>query len=81
MVRVMGIWNRMNWCGSILATLLLLNPAAQCAGDEPAPDSELAQYYGFTGVEITKLHERAEHLKSGDFNGDGLTDEIGRAHV
>jgi hypothetical protein len=74
MVSVMGRWNRMNWCGSILATLWLLNPAAQCAGDEPASDSELAQYYGFTGVEITKLHERAEHLKSGDFNGDGLTD-------
>ena len=64
----------MNWCGSIVAILLLLTPAAQGAGDEPASDSELAQYYGFTGVEITKLHERAEHLKSGDFNGDGLTD-------
>ncbi|MFM8729461.1 MAG: FG-GAP repeat domain-containing protein, partial [Planctomycetaceae bacterium] len=48
------------------------SPPASC--DEPVVASELAQFYGFTGVEITKLHERAEHLKAGDFNSDGLTD-------
>jgi len=44
--------------------------------DEAAPPENLAQYYGFRGVEIFKLHDRAFGLQSGDFNSDGLTDVL-----
>ena len=36
--------------------------------------NELAQFYGFSGVELYKLEERAFNLTSGDFDSDGLTD-------
>ena len=38
--------------------------------------NDLARFYGFTGVELFKLDERAFNLASGDFNGDGKTDLI-----
>lgn len=58
----------------VLALMVAVVESRPACCDEPAAVSELAQFYGFTGVEITKLHERAEHLKAGDFNSDGLTD-------
>lgn len=61
------------WVG-VLAMAVAAGGSGTACCDEPVATSELAQFYGFTGVEITKLHERAEHLKSGDFNSDGLTD-------
>ncbi len=61
------------WVG-VLAMAVAAGGSGTACCDEPVAASELAQFYGFTGVEITKLHERAEHLKSGDFNSDGLTD-------
>ncbi|MCA9063958.1 MAG: VCBS repeat-containing protein [Planctomycetaceae bacterium] len=39
-----------------------------------ADENQLAQYYGFSGVELFELDERAFNLQSGDFNHDGLTD-------
>lgn len=65
--RVWGFCGWMIVCG---VTMQLL-PCLTATADEP---SDLAQYYGFTGVEIYQLHERAAELVSGDFNADGLTD-------
>ena len=50
--------------------------AYSCRADEAAPPENLAQFYGFRGVEVFKLHDRAFGLQSGDFNSDGLTDVI-----
>ena len=36
--------------------------------------NQYAQYYGFTGVELYKLDERAFGLSAGDFDSDGLND-------
>jgi FG-GAP-like repeat len=51
--------------------------AVVCVAEDPTSDStapDLAQFYGFTGVELFKLNERASNLQHGDFNSDGLTD-------
>jgi len=40
----------------------------------PTAVSELAPFYGFSGLELFELNERAGNLLSGDFTGDGLTD-------
>mgnify|MGYP002627998391 FL=1 len=37
-------------------------------------ENELAQFYGFSGVELYKLDQRAFNLASGDFDSDGKTD-------
>lgn len=50
--------------------------AENAAAGVVAAQENPAQYYGFSGVEIFKLHERAGGLQSGDFNGDGLTDVV-----
>lgn len=44
------------------------------ADDRNDPASQLAQYYGFSGIELFELNERVGNLISGDFSGDGLTD-------
>ncbi len=42
--------------------------------DEADTPNELAQFYGFTGVELYKLDQRAFGLCEGDFDNDGLID-------
>ncbi len=59
------------FCGTMICGIVLWLPSLCPAADEP---SDLAQYYGFSGVEIYELHERAAELVSGDFNADGHTD-------
>ncbi|MEZ6122793.1 MAG: VCBS repeat-containing protein [Planctomycetaceae bacterium] len=44
------------------------------ADDKSDSASELAQYYGFTGVELYKLDQRCFNLTAGDFDSDGRTD-------
>ena len=56
-------------CSAVL--IVAANFCPLMAQDAP---SDLAQYYGFTGVEIYELHERAAGLVSGDFNGDDRID-------
>ncbi len=56
-------------CSAVL--IVAANFCPLIAQDAP---SDLAQYYGFTGVEIYELHERAAGLVSGDFNGDDRID-------
>lgn len=48
---------------------------AQAGKDRTEPNT-LAQYYGFSGVELFKLDERVFNLLPGDFNHDGLTDVV-----
>lgn len=36
--------------------------------------NELAQFYGFTGIEIYKTDSRIFNMQAGDFTSDGLTD-------
>jgi len=38
--------------------------------------SDLAEHYGFKPLEIFKLSERANHMLTGDFNKDGLSDVL-----
>jgi hypothetical protein len=38
--------------------------------------NELAQFYGFSGLELFKIDARAFNLQAGDFTGDGLTDVL-----
>ncbi len=47
--------------------------ASGFAADESQPN-DLAQYYGFSGVELYKMDERAFNLAAGDFDSDGQTD-------
>lgn len=59
------------------ATIVLTVGVASYAADsdsDSADASELAQYYGFTGLELFALNDRAGNLLSGDFTNDGLTD-------
>lgn len=56
---------------SVLMLSILIIPVA--ADDEKEVNS-LAQFYGFSGIEIFKLDRRAFNLQAGDFTGDGLTD-------
>ncbi len=44
------------------------------AGDGTEKSNELAQFYGFSGIELFKVEPRAFNLQAGDFTGDGLTD-------
>ncbi|HQX51006.1 MAG TPA: VCBS repeat-containing protein [Planctomycetaceae bacterium] len=44
------------------------------AGDGIEKSNELAQFYGFSGIELFKVEPRAFNLQAGDFTGDGLTD-------
>ena len=56
-----------------LACCLLAAVIVSAEEPNDAP-SQLAQYYGFSGIELFELNERAGNLLSGDFSGDGLTD-------
>lgn len=54
--------------------LAICIPQLLMASDEKEDSGELAQFYGFTGVEIFKLDSRVFNIQSGDFTNDGLTD-------
>lgn len=56
---------------SLLAGASLLSSTAAADDDKV---NELAQFYGFSGIEIYKTDNRVFNLQSGDFNSDGLTD-------
>lgn len=56
---------------SAAATIFL---AADAVADDGEQANELAQYYGFSGIELFKVDERAFNLQAGDFTGDGMTD-------
>jgi len=57
-------------CGSFVAP-----PTAMCGVlPDDSDDTELAQFYGFSGIELFKLDERVTNLQHGDFNNDGLND-------
>ena len=44
------------------------------ADGQAGQKNELAQFYGFDGVELYKLDQRAFNLAAGDFDNDGRTD-------
>ena len=44
------------------------------ASDETEEKNQLAQFYGFSGVELFKLDTRVFNIQAGDFTNDGLTD-------
>ncbi|MEZ6130595.1 MAG: VCBS repeat-containing protein [Planctomycetaceae bacterium] len=46
------------------------------AEDDADAMNELAAFYGFSGVELYKLEERAFNLAAGDFDSDGRTDVL-----
>jgi hypothetical protein len=48
--------------------------APATAEDRAEKSNEIAQFYGFSGIELFKVEPRAFNLQAGDFNGDGLTD-------
>ncbi|NNJ27167.1 FG-GAP repeat domain-containing protein [Alienimonas chondri] len=62
---------------SFTGSLALL---ALCGAAWPAPvaaeeeDKPLSAYYGFGELDILKVEDRSEYLRTGDLNGDGLTD-------
>lgn len=62
-----------------IACLLLLVSGLTCnflvaAQDDEADDSPLAEFYGFSDLEIFKLARRSANMVKGDFNADGLVD-------
>ena len=48
--------------------------SAVAAGAVQEPAADLSQFYGFSGLEIFKADARVLNLRSGDLNGDGLSD-------
>ena len=58
-----------------LAVVLPAFSSGLIAADKTEPN-EIAQFYGFSGVELYKLDGRAFNLASGDFDSDGRTDII-----
>ncbi len=57
-----------------LITLLTLTQRPLAASDDATEVNSLAQYYGFSGLELFKVDRRAFNLVHGDFTGDGLND-------
>ena len=64
----------------VLATLLILGPPGPVssvfvqAGSAQEEDRSLGAHYGFGELDILKVEDRSELLRTGDLNGDGLTD-------
>jgi hypothetical protein len=56
--------------------LLLVWFAVVAHAEEADEPNELAQFYGFSGIELFKVHNRAFNLQAGDFTSDGLTDVV-----
>ncbi|MEZ6059314.1 MAG: VCBS repeat-containing protein [Planctomycetaceae bacterium] len=62
---------------SIAAAIVSIENSGSCAAhaeELSEKSNDLAQFYGFSGVELFKLDERAFNLAAGDFDSDGLTD-------
>lgn len=59
--------------GTMLLSSVIVDPCV-AADDDKKALSELAQYYGFAGLELYKLEERAFNLAAGDFDSDGHND-------
>ncbi len=63
------------FCVLVVAFAATLNsPKIAVAGESADKPNEIAQFYGFAGIELFKLEPRAFNLQAGDFTGDGLTD-------
>ncbi|MCP4173924.1 MAG: VCBS repeat-containing protein [Fuerstiella sp.] len=60
--------------GQVSAGLTVCMVLAARGSDASVDSNPLAQFYGFTDVEIFKLDGRAFNLVSGDFDADGRTD-------
>lgn len=58
---------------AVCGCVALLRPSALVFAEDSAGD-DLAQFYGFSGVELYKLDARAFGLCKGDFDSDGRTD-------
>ncbi len=56
------------------AILLATSLAASIAAHAAAQSAEVAQYFGFDGLEVVKIDPNAGPIASGDFDGDGKTD-------
>lgn len=61
------------WQPSIVTASATVS-APRVGGDDSDEANELAQFYGFSGIELYKLDARVFNLLSGDFNNDGLPD-------
>ena len=64
-------------CLPVLACSILLNPCITgsfAVGDDEKTLNTLAQFYGFSGVELFKVDSRGFNLQAGDFTGDGIVD-------
>lgn len=66
------------WLAAIMAFgslgLCSLGLCRDASADDATEVNALAQYYGFSGIELFKVDRRAFNLVSGDFTGDGLND-------
>ena len=60
---------------SVLA-VLIGGLSLPCIADDSKEANTLAQFYGFSGIELFKVDRRAFNLQTGDFTGDGLTDVL-----
>lgn len=65
--------NAATFMSAMLLSCVAVDYCAAAEGEDKAPP-ELAQYYGFSGLELYKLEERAFNLTAGDFDSDGRTD-------
>ncbi len=62
---------------AVAAVVLAASGFSNCrAADDKDQPNELAQFYGFSGIEVFKVHDRAFNLQGGDFTGDGLNDVL-----
>lgn len=59
-----------------LTLALMLASAGAVLGfaDDANELNELAQFYGFSGIELFEVEDRAFNMQAGDFTSDGLTD-------
>ncbi|MEO2017677.1 MAG: VCBS repeat-containing protein [Fuerstiella sp.] len=60
--------------GQVALCVIVVTGLAAMAGDKSDDGNSLAQFYGFTDVELFKLDSRSFNLTAGDFDSDGLTD-------
>ncbi|MEQ9406850.1 MAG: VCBS repeat-containing protein [Fuerstiella sp.] len=63
-------------CAAWIAVVISANLTPVHAADESTTSNELAQFYGFSGIELYKLDERGFSLCHGDFDSDGRTDLV-----
>jgi hypothetical protein len=59
---------------ALLIAIIVNSPTEINAGEHSEIANELAQFYGFSGIELFKVESRAFNLQAGDFTGDGLAD-------